>query len=128
MTHNKTFLLSVVAGIFSLTASAQVKFSAKIANKPSDTIYIKSRGFSQMIIADKKGNFNATFKVTDGMFKLEVDEQYADLYLTNSSDIQVALDYKDFDNTLKFKGKGANENNFLAAETLKNKMSLLLNL
>jgi thiol-disulfide isomerase/thioredoxin len=119
MTHNKTFLLSVVAGVFSLTASAQVKFSAKIANKPTDTIYVKSRGFSQMIVADKKGNFNSTFKVTDGMFKLEVDEQYADLYLTNTSDIQVALDYKDFDNTIKFKGKGANENSFLAAESLK---------
>lgn len=119
MTHNKTFLFAVVAGAFSLTASAQVKFSAIIANKPTDTIYIKSRGFSQMIIADKKGNFNSTFKVTDGMFKLEVDEQYADLYLTNTTDLQVALDYKDFDNTIKYKGKGANENTFLAAETLK---------
>ena len=119
MTHNKTFLLSVVAGVFSLTASAQVKFSAKIANKPTDTIYVKSRGFSQMIVADKKGNFKSTFNVTDGMFKLEVDEQYADLYLTNTTDLQVALDYKDFDNTIKFKGKGANENTFLAAESIK---------
>ena len=119
MTHNKIFLIAVLASVFSLTASAQVKFSAKITNKPTDTIYVKSRGFSQMIVADKKGNFNSTFKVTDGMFKLEVDEQYADLYLTNTSDIQVALDYKDFDNTIKFKGNGANENTFLAAETLK---------
>ena len=119
MTHNKTFLFSVVAGIFSLTAGAQVKFSAKIANKPTDTIYVKSRGFNQMIVADKKGNFNATFKVTDGMFKLEVNEQYADLYLTSTTDIQIALDYKDFDKTIKYKGKGANENTFLAAETLK---------
>ena len=119
MTHNKIFLIAVLASVFSLTASAQVKFSAKITNKPTDTIYVKSRGFSQMIIADKKGNFNSTFNVTDGMFKLEVDEQYADLYLTNTSDIQVALDYKDFDNTIKFKGNGANENTFLANETLK---------
>ena len=119
MTNHKTFLLGVVAGVFSLTASAQVKFSAKIANKPTDTIYVKSRGFSQMIVADKKGDFNATFKVTDGMFKLEVDEQYADLYLTNTTDIQVSLDYKDFDNTISFKGKGAKENMFLAAEMLK---------
>ncbi len=119
MTNHKTFLLGVVAGVFSLTASAQVKFSAKIANQPTDTIYVKSRGFSQMIVADKKGDFNATFKVTDGMFKLEVDEQYADLYLTNTTDIQVSLDYKDFDNTISFKGKGAKENMFLAAEMLK---------
>lgn len=120
MTHNKTFLFAVIAGVFSLTASAQVKFSAKITNKPTDTIYVKSRGFNQMIVADKKGNFNSTFKVAaDGMYKLEVDEQYADLYLTNTSDLQITLDYKDFDKTIKFKGKGANENAFLAAETLK---------
>lgn len=119
MTHNKTILFSVVAGIFSFTASAQVKFSAKIANQPTDTIYVKSRGFNQMIVADKKGNFNSTFKVTDGMYKLEVGEQYADLYLTNTTDIQVALDFAAFDNTIKFKGKGAGENTFLAAENLK---------
>lgn len=119
MTSNKTLASLIVASIFSLTANAQAKFSVKIANKPTDTIYVKARGFSEMIVADKKGNFNATFNVTDGMYKLEVEEQYADLYLTNTSDLQVALDYKDFDNTIKFKGKGANENTFLAAETLK---------
>ena len=119
MTNHKTFLLAVVAGVFSLTASAQVKFSAKITNKPTDTIYVKSRGFSQMIVADKKGNFKATFKVTDGMFKLEVADQYGDLYLTNTSDLEVTLDYRDFDNTISFKGKGAKENMFLAAEMLK---------
>lgn len=118
MKHNKTFLLVAVAGLFSLTASAQVKFSAKITNKPTDTIYVKSRGFSQMIVADKKGNFNSTFEVKDGMYKLEVDEQYADLYLTSKTDLQVALDYKDFDKTIAFKGNGANENNFLAKRTL----------
>jgi thiol-disulfide isomerase/thioredoxin len=119
MTNSKTFLLGVVAGVFCLTASAQVKFSAKIANKPSDTIYIKSRGFNQMIVADKKGDFKATFKVTDGMFKLVVANQYGDLYLTNTSDLEVTLDYKNFDNTISFKGKGAKENMFLAAEMLK---------
>ena len=119
MTHNKIFLIAVLASVFSLTASAQVKFSAKITNKPTDTIYVKSRGFSQMIIADKKGNFNSTFNVTDGMFKLEVDEQYADFYLTIIFVIQFALYYKDFYNTIKFKGNGANENTFLANETLK---------
>ena len=119
MTQTKTILFLVVAGVFSLTASAQVRFSAKIANKPTDTIYVKSRGFSQMIVADKKGNFNSTFNVTDGMFNLEVNDQYANLYLTNTSDIEVTLDYKDFDNTIKFKGKGANENTFLAVQTLK---------
>lgn len=119
MTHNKTLLFAVVAGVFSLTASAQAKFSAKITNKPSDTIYVKGKGFNQMIVADKKGNFTSSFRVNDGMYKLEVDEQYADLYLTNTSDLQVTLDYKDFDKTIKFKGKGANENTFLAAETLK---------
>ena len=119
MTQNKTFLCAILTGLFALSAQAQVKFSAKIANKPTDTIYVKARGFKQMIVADKKGNFTSNFKVTDGLFKLEVGEQYADLYLTNTSDIQIALDFKDFDNTIKFKGKGANENNFLAAENLK---------
>lgn len=118
MTHSKTFLFSVAAGLFSVVAGAQVKFSAKITNKPTDTIYVKAKGFSQMIVADKKGNFNSTFEVKDGMYKLEVDEQYADLYLTSKTDLQIALDYKKFDESITFKGNGANENNFLAKRTL----------
>jgi thiol-disulfide isomerase/thioredoxin len=119
MKNNKTLLIALVAGFFSITSLAQVKMSLKIANKPTDTIYVKSRGFSQMIVADKNGNFKSEFKVTDGMYKLEVAEQYADLYLTNTSNLQIALDYSKFDETITFKGKGENENKFLAAETLK---------
>lgn len=118
MKNKITFFGTLVLTLFSLTSFAQAKLSISMLNKPSDTIYVRGKGFNQMIVADKKGIFNASFSVTDGFYKLDTGEQYADLYLTNKSNLKATLDYSKFDETLKFEGTDAAENNFLAQQTL----------
>jgi len=118
MKNKITFLGTLVLILFSQTFFAQAKLSITMLNKPTDTIYVRGKAFNQMLIADKKGVFNASFNVTDGFFKLDTGEQYADLYLTNKTDLKVSLDYDKFDESLRFEGKGAAENSFLAQQTL----------
>lgn len=118
MKNTTTLFVALTAGLFSLTAAAQAKISIKMQNKPTDTIYVKGRGFNKMLVADKKGTFQGTFDVTEGFYKLDTGEQYADLYLTNTSNLEVTLDYKKFDETLIFKGAGSAENNYLAKKNL----------
>lgn len=118
MKNKITFFGTLVVTLFSLTSFAQAKLSITMLNKPTDTIYVRGKAFNQMLIADKKGVFNASFNVTDGFFKLDTGEQYADLYLTNKTDLKVSLDYDKFDESLRFEGKGAAENSFLAQQTL----------
>lgn len=118
MKNKITFFGIVVITLFSLTSFAQAKLTINMQNKPTDTIYVRGKGFNQMLVADKKGVFNAAFNVTDGLFKLDTGEQYADLYLTNKTDLKVFLDYNKFDESLRFQGKGAAENTFLAQQTL----------
>lgn len=118
MKNKITFFGTLVLTLFSLTSFAQAKISISMLNKPSDTIYVRGKGFNQMIVADKKGIFNTSFSVTDGFYKLDTGEQYADLYLTNKSNLKATLDYSKFDETLKFEGTDAAENNFLAQQTL----------
>lgn len=118
MKNKITFLGTLVLILFSQTFFAQAKLSITMLNKPTDTIYVRGKAFNQMLVADKKGVFNASFNVTDGFFKLDTGEQYADLYLTNKTDLKVSLDYDKFDESLRFEGKGAAENSFLAQQTL----------
>ena len=54
----------------------------------------------------------------EGVYQLFDGVEYAQLYLKNGFDIKMALDASNFDESLKFKGKGEKENNFLAQETL----------
>lgn len=118
MKNKITFLGTLVLILFSQTFFAQAKLSITMLNKPTDTIYVRGKAFNQMLVADKKGVFNASFNVTDGFFKLDTGEQYADLYLTNKTDLKVSLDYDKFDESLRFEGKDAAENSFLAKQTL----------
>ncbi|MCD8529621.1 MAG: hypothetical protein LRY25_02610 [Flavobacterium sp.] len=40
------------------------------------------------------------------------------MFLKNGYDLTLTLDTKDFDETIVYKGKGANENNYLAKKAL----------
>ncbi|MEM0542523.1 TlpA disulfide reductase family protein [Flavobacterium sp. j3] len=116
---NRIALLLLV--IFSSSVSAQdnMAFQAKIDNKNGDVIYIKQGNTTiKEIKADSKGVFKSTFSVKEGMYQMFDGTEYALLFLKNGFDLQVTLDAKAFDKTIKFAGKGANENNYLAQETI----------
>ena len=112
-------LLTLV--LFSSFAFAQenVKFEAKISNKNGDVIYIKDNNTTiQEIKINDKGIFKASFSVKEGMYQLFDGVEYAGLYLKNGYDLKMTMNAAEFDESIKFEGKGAKENNYLAAETL----------
>lgn len=118
----KNLFTLLVAVLFSAVAFSQdnVKFQAKIDNKNGDILFIKdARGqiISEMK-PDSKGLFKSEFQVKEGMYQMFDGAEYAQLFLKNGFDIKMTMDAKQFDETIKFEGKGAKENNYLAAETL----------
>ncbi|WP_431243700.1 hypothetical protein ACQ9BO_03865 [Flavobacterium sp. P21] len=101
-------------------AKNQVKFTAKIANRNSDTLVIKARnGFKQVIPIDKKGVFVAVFDAPKGFYVFSDGTESSNLYLKPNSEINLTMDAKEFDETIVYKGKGVNESNFLAQQALK---------
>jgi len=114
-----TFLAIV---LFSATAFAQdnMAFQAKIENKNGDILYIKDQTGKtvQEIKLNKKGMFQAQFEIKEGMYQLFDGAEYAVLFLKNGFDLTMTMNAAQFDETIKFEGKGAKENNYLAAETL----------
>ena len=94
--------------------------SGTITNKNSDSLVISNPqlGFNRVIKLDENGSFKDTMKIKDGFYRAFDGKEYASLYLKNGADITITLDAKEFDETIKFAGKGANESTFLAKSAL----------
>ncbi len=113
------FLLFLVSATVAAQAD-KVKFTAKIANRNSDTITILGgRGFKQIIPINKDGVFTATFPVAAaGPHQLYDGTEQTLLYLKNGYDLKLDMDAKMFDETIKYSGTGSGENNFFAQKML----------
>lgn len=104
--------------LVSLTMGAQINFTLKATNKPTDSLQLRSATYSKWIVANKNGEFKAKLDAPDGFYQLKLMDQYTSLYIKKGNDFSATLDYNDFDKTLVYKGKGAKENNFLAKRIL----------
>lgn len=100
----------------------KVKFSAKIENRNSDSLVIRSQKFTKVIKSDAKGTFKDAFAVEPGFYQLFDGTEVASIYLKNGFDLNMTMNAKQFDETLSFKGKGEKENNFLAKMAMDNEI------
>ncbi|MDI9309022.1 MAG: TlpA disulfide reductase family protein [Limnohabitans sp.] len=94
---------------------SQIKLQFTAKNAPSDKITIGNRA-TKKEFTGKDGVYKIELgtDAADGFYQLQLGEQFTQLYLTKDNDLKATLDYKDFDKTLKYTGKGAKENNYLA--------------
>jgi thiol-disulfide isomerase/thioredoxin len=113
-------LLSIVLFSGTVFAQSDMAFKAKIENRNGDVLYIKDQAgkIVQEIKLNPKGMFQAQFAVKDGIYQLFDGQEYAQLFLKNGYDLNMTMNAAQFDETIKFEGKGSKENNFLAQETL----------
>lgn len=115
------YLLVLSAG-FSFgqaTTKAKVKFTAKIENRNSDTLTIYGPNkFKQVIPINKQGIFESSFEVTDGLHQFSDGSESSMMYLRGGDDLKLTMDAKQFDETIVYSGKGANESNYLAQKAL----------
>lgn len=102
-----------------------VELSGKITNQNSDSLLVVNPQikFKKVIKVNKDGSFKDTLKVTDGDFFLFDGTKGTSVYLKNGYNLNVTLDAADFDSSLKFTGKGSEENNFLVEALKLNKQS-----
>ncbi|MEZ4876275.1 MAG: TlpA disulfide reductase family protein [Flavobacterium sp.] len=112
-------LVTTLLVTVSLFAQENMTFQANVTNKNGDVLFIKNgRTIVKEIKADEKGEFKATFPIKEGLYQLFDGAEYAQLFLKPGYDLKMTLDGAKFDETIKFTGKGSNENNFIAAQTL----------
>lgn len=89
-----------------------------ITNKNSDSLWVKSRSYSKSIPVAKDGTFSDTLKLETGIYNIFDGEEVSSVFLKNGFDINVTLDTKEFDESIKYTGSGAEHSNFLAKSNL----------
>ncbi len=120
----KIFILFAVFSIIACKNEAQINdfvtLSGKITN-PNDkelTIVDKQNKIIKTIIVNEDGTFKDTLKVSKNMYALNDGNEYAGLFLVNGYDLNITLDTKAFDESLKITGTGSEGSNYLAKKML----------
>lgn len=118
----KQFLLVlaiIISGCINAQNKKYVTFQAEIANRNSDTIYIKNNyKFSKKLVVNSKGVFVDTLNVKDGSYYMNDGLESTELYLKNGYNLKMKMDAKEFDESIVYTGKGEAENNILVKRTL----------
>jgi thiol-disulfide isomerase/thioredoxin len=93
-----------------------VTFAGKIENPNSDSLFVYlGRDWSKTIKVASDGTFKDTFKIAEpNMYRFYDGSEQGALFLKNGYDLNLTLDTKEFDETIKFAGNGEVSNNFLA--------------
>jgi thiol-disulfide isomerase/thioredoxin len=116
----KIALLFLFAFAGAYAQTEPVKFTAKIQNRNSDSLVIRSQKVNKVIKVDAKGNFSDSFVGETGFYQFFDGTEQTSLYLKPGFDLTMTVDAKKFDETVAYKGKGEKENNFLAKMALEN--------
>jgi thiol-disulfide isomerase/thioredoxin len=115
----KLFLILLLSLVASAYSQSSVKFTAIIKDRLSDTIrFTGPKKFKQLIPVGKDGVFTSSFDVTPGMYQFFDGSEYTMLYLKPGFDLTMNLDTKEWDESIRYSGKGAVENNYLAQKAL----------
>ena len=112
-------LVALILSSAGFAQGSMVSFQAEIANRNGDVIYIKDNDKTvQEIKIDKDNLFKATFEVKEGLYLMFDGVEYTELFLKAGYNLKLKMDAKQFDQSIKYTGKGEAENNFLAQATI----------
>jgi len=95
-----------------------VTLSGKITDKNSDSLVVRTRTYSKIIKVANDGTFKDTLKVEQGIQNIFDGKEQTNTFLKNGQNLNLTLDTKQFDETIKFTGEGSETNNYLAKKAL----------
>lgn len=95
-------------------------FSGKIENPTSDTLNIlnKNQDLIKFILLNKNNTFRDTLTLPEGYYSLQNGNKITQIYLKPNFDLYLTLNTENYNKSIKFEGKGAEENNYLVQKTL----------
>ncbi|WP_425075161.1 TlpA family protein disulfide reductase [Psychroserpens sp. S379A] len=97
------------------TPKDYVTLNGKILNPhESKTLKVfQGKEFEKVITINEDGTFSDTLKVAEGDYSIKHGDEFGSIYLKNGYESSIETDYNDFDNTLVYKGDGADINNYV---------------
>lgn len=94
-------------------------FSGTITNADDDMLKITGNGLEEEINLNEDGTFRDTLTIDEsGYYTFRLGRERSSMYLTQGSDIALTMDASKFDESIKYTGEGAAENNYLASKAI----------
>ena len=127
----KNIFLLVAAFIVLTTAYGQntklvIKFAGKIEDPNYNSVAIvNDNGFKKIFELSAENDFSDTLTIPNkGMYTFSDGRESTVIYLAKDCDIYLTLNTKEFDESIKYTGKGSGNNNFLAQKYLINEREI----
>ena len=97
-----------------------VTFSGKILNPNGNEIIIQGKEFTKKIDLLGDGSFSDTLRVPEKQYFYSFFDgnEYTSLFLRNGYNLHLTLNTKEFDESIRYTGKGSINNNYLARKYL----------
>ncbi len=117
-TINTLFILFISLTVFA--KSGKVILSGKVSNPSVTSIKITYFDYKEVASADldDNGNFKMSAKIEGGFYFLSYGRNTAYIYLHPKDELSINFNAEHFDETLVFKGKGSERNNYLANKSI----------
>ncbi len=117
-----TILFTLCISISVFAKSGKITLSGKVTNPSVNTIKITDFDHKELASAelDATGLFKMSAKIEDGFYFLSYGRNSAYIYLYPKDELSASFDANHFDETLMFKGQGAERNNYLAKKSVLN--------
>jgi thiol-disulfide isomerase/thioredoxin len=114
-----SFLLIIVILYSFTTPKATITLSGKITNAEGGKIWIKGESFDKEIKLKADGTFSEKLPIDyEGIYAIETSKNRMPIYFSKDSKISLTADDSNFNNTLKYSGKGSIENQYIANKTI----------
>lgn len=115
----------LIIGVLAIVASCKeeapkdyVTFSGKIENSDAEIVSINSRNYRKELKVNADGSFSDTLKIQPGIYYFDDDNESTQLFLKNGYNLNMYVDANNFDETVKYTGKGSENSNYLAEKIL----------
>ncbi|MDI5949829.1 TlpA family protein disulfide reductase [Flavobacterium yafengii] len=115
----KTIYLLLIIVLASFTTSKElITISGKITNTENGTISIKGESFEKEIKLNADGSFLENISIAyDGIYTLETSKNSLPIYLSKETKLMLIADDKVFNASIKYKGIGSVENQYIAKKS-----------
>ncbi|MFT4697590.1 MAG: thiol-disulfide isomerase/thioredoxin [Flavobacteriaceae bacterium] len=124
----KLLLLTIILAFIACNEEEKITYvilNGSIENNEAENAMIRGNGFEKKIPISETGTFSDTLSISkDGYYQFFVGRERTGIYLEQGTTLSAFVNAKEFDETIKYEGELASENNYLAAKYLNNETSI----
>lgn len=114
-------IIALMIGVLACNLGPSIDYvilSGHIENQNEPIISINGDEVSHEIKINEDGSFLDTLELVQGFYTLSHGGETTEFFVQPGDNLQISLNTRQFDENLKYEGKGAENNNYLASKVL----------